>query len=244
MFSCPTTSQFSLSKTVLTAVLTASGLMGGAVRHVLVCAKSTIFQQINCKTNRNIILNLQSWQGKKWEQYSVPVLRSSLKSLSSTHDEADCYCGTDRLWTITSDVFMDFQCDPIWNIAAVSAKNALYRTALPGQDLGPYSDAKSRSRCSVMDRSQSKCVYRRGDLFLWAFSGFVYCYCSPLQIYWLHLNICKKKMCASVVLGQICDCCVGNVLCGFFKDCESILFVRKIRKISKESRYKNKWAIV
>lgn len=127
----PPTSHPSFSKTALTTVFTTLGLMGGAAHHVLVWAKSTILQQINCKTNRNIILNLESWQGKKWEQYESPVPWSSLKSLSSTHDKADCDCGTDRLWTITSDVFMDFQCDPIWNIAAVSAKNALYGPALP-----------------------------------------------------------------------------------------------------------------
>lgn len=113
-----------------TTLFTALGLMGGAAHHVLVWAKSTILQQINCKTNRNIILNLESWQGKKWEQYEGPVRCSSLKSLSSTHGKADCDCGTDSLWTITSDVFMDFQCDPIWNIAAVGATNAAYRTAL------------------------------------------------------------------------------------------------------------------
>ena len=77
---------------------------------VLVPAKSTILQQINCGANRNIILNLESWQGKKWEQCEGPVPWSSLKSLSSTHDRADPDCGTDRLWTIISDVFMDFQC--------------------------------------------------------------------------------------------------------------------------------------
>lgn len=87
--------------------------MRGAADHVRVWGKSTILQQINCKTNRNIILNLESWQGKKWEQYEGPVLRSSLKCLSSTHDKADCGFGIDRLWTITSDVFMDLQCDPV-----------------------------------------------------------------------------------------------------------------------------------
>lgn len=93
----PPTSYFSLSKTALTTVFSALGLMGGAVHHVLVWAKSTILQQINCKTNRNIILNLQSWQGKKWEQYVGLVPCSSLKSLSSTHEKADCDCGSDRL---------------------------------------------------------------------------------------------------------------------------------------------------
>lgn len=99
--------------------------MGEAAHHVLAWAKSTALQQINCKTNRNIILNLESWQGKKWEQYEGPALSSSLKCLSSTHDEADRDCATDRLWTITSDVFMDLQYDPIWYIAGVSVKNVL-----------------------------------------------------------------------------------------------------------------------
>ena len=125
------TSHFSLSKTALTTVFTTLGLLGGAAHHVLVWTKSTILQEINCKTNRNIILNLGSWQGKKWEQYESSEPWSSLKSVSSTHDRADCDCGTDRLWTITSDVFMDVQCDPIWNIAAVRAKNAPYRPELP-----------------------------------------------------------------------------------------------------------------
>ena len=130
----PPTSHFWAFKNSSNTVFTALGLMGGAVHHMVVEAKSTILQQINCKTNRNIILNLQSWRGKKWEQYEGRVPCSSLRSLSSTHDKADCDCGTDRLWTIISDVFMDFRCDQIWNIAAVSAKKASYRAAFPALD--------------------------------------------------------------------------------------------------------------
>lgn len=117
---CPTRSDFFISKA---ALITALGLVGGAAHTVLVWAKSSILQQINYKTNRSIILNLESRQAKKWEQYEGPASCSSLKGLPSTHDKADCDCGTDGLWTITSDVFMDLQCDPLWNIAAVSTKN-------------------------------------------------------------------------------------------------------------------------
>lgn len=162
LFKCfhffPPTSHFSLSKTALTTVFTAVGLMGGSVRHVLVWAKSTILEPIKCKTNRNIILNLESWQGKKWEQYEGPVLGSSLTSLSSTHDKANCDSDCDRLWTITSDVFMDFQWDPFWNIAAVNTKNVPCRTALP--DLDPTYPYGNHSQRSVMEQSQSKFLYR------------------------------------------------------------------------------------
>lgn len=30
-----------------------------------------------------------------------------IKVVPSAHDKADCDCGADRLWTITSDVFID-----------------------------------------------------------------------------------------------------------------------------------------
>lgn len=132
--------------------------MGEAAHHVLAWVKSTILQQINCKTNRNIILNLESWQGKKWEQYEGPALSSSLKCLSSTHDKADCDCGTDRLWTITSDVFVDLQCDPIWNIAAVRAKNILYRTALAELDLVYILIWKPQSMLSNGTESEGICL--------------------------------------------------------------------------------------
>lgn len=77
---------------------------------LLVWTKSSILQQINYKTNRNIILNLENRQAKKWQQYEGPASCTSLKRLPSTHDKADCDCSTDGLWTITSDVFMDLQC--------------------------------------------------------------------------------------------------------------------------------------
>lgn len=35
-----------------------------------------------------------------------------IKVVSSTHDKADCDCGSDRLWKITSDVFIDVRRDP------------------------------------------------------------------------------------------------------------------------------------
>lgn len=35
-----------------------------------------------------------------------------IKVVSSTHDKADGDCGADRLWKITSDVFIEVWCDP------------------------------------------------------------------------------------------------------------------------------------
>lgn len=187
----PTQYHFWLSKTALTTVFTVLGLMGGAVRHVLVWTKSTILQQINCKTNRNIILNLQSWQGKKWEQCEGPVQGSSLKSVSSTHDKADCDCGNDRLWTITSDVFIDFRRDPIWNIAAVSAKNAPYRSELPELDWDWF-----ENKVSVQWKNRFK-----ENLFIEGWFIFISSFweCEQLlflpQIYWHNLNIWKREIC-------------------------------------------------
>lgn len=158
---CRATSFFFLSFFFLNSPLqyfSALGLTLGAAHHVLVWGKSTILQQINCKTNGDIILNLESWQGKKWEQYEGPVVCSSLKRLFSTHDKADCDCGTDRLWTITSDVFMDLQCDPTWNIAAVSAKNVLYRTALPELHLVYILIWKPQSMLGNGTESKSICL--------------------------------------------------------------------------------------
>lgn len=53
---------------------------------------------------------------------------------------------------------MDFWCDPIWNIAAVSAKNALYRTALP--EVKSIFLDENHSQYSVMEQSQIEFVYR------------------------------------------------------------------------------------
>lgn len=150
-------SHFWLSKRALTTVFPVLGLMRGSAHHVLVWAKSSILQQTKCKTNKNIILNLESWQGKKWEQYEGPVLCSSFLSLSSTHDKANSDCECDRLSTITSDVFMDLWWDPIWNIAAVSAKNAPYRTALADLDLVHIWIWKPQSMLS--NGTESKIIY-------------------------------------------------------------------------------------
>lgn len=57
-----------------------------------------------------------------------PGAFSSLKYLSCAHGRADCDCATDRLWKITSDVFMGF-----WRDSLSPGKSAASSTNAPQQ---------------------------------------------------------------------------------------------------------------
>lgn len=182
-----------------------------AAHCVLVWAKSTLLQQINRSTNRNITPNLGSWRGKKWEQCEEgPAPWSSLKSLSSTHDGADCDCGADGPRTITSDVFMDFQWGPIrkWSCCQCSKMRGV---ELHYQNSASFHILTREPQSMLSNGSKGICKWT-SDLFLLALYGFVFCYCSSrrfMDIIWIFV---EKKEENSLALRQLCDCYVWK--CG------------------------------
>lgn len=108
-----------------------------------------------------------------------PGTFSSLKSLSCAHGGADCDCATDRLWKITSDVFMGFWRDsPIPQEYLLPALQMLHnRQALSEVDLIHIVIWKPGT--ILGNRRESKRICSSwSDLFLLAASAFERRFCS------------------------------------------------------------------